>query len=59
MEIKNFYSYDTYSINWFQTIVRLIPGSYKNGPWRPLDGFFGPYLNEDTLEIISLIPLQE
>ena len=40
----------------FQTILRLIPGGYKNGPWRPLDGFFGPYLNEDTLEIISLIP---
>lgn len=43
----------------FQTIVRLIPGHYKNGPWRPLDGFFGPYLNEETLEIISLVPLQE
>lgn len=44
------------SVDNFQTILRLIPGSYKNGPWRPLDGFFGPYLNEDTLEIISLIP---
>lgn len=43
-------------IDKFQTILRLIPGGYKNGPWRPLDGFFGPYLNEETLEIISLVP---
>jgi hypothetical protein len=40
----------------FQTILRLIPGGYKNGPWKQLDGFFGPYLNEETLEIISLVP---
>jgi hypothetical protein len=50
---------ESYSVNCFQTIVRLIPGSYKNSPWRPLDGFFGPYLNEDTLEITTPIPLQE
>jgi len=40
----------------FQTILCLIPGRYRNGPWRPLDGFFGPYLNEETLELSSLIP---
>jgi len=40
----------------FQTILRLIPGSYKNGPWKQLDGFFGPYMNQETLEINSFIP---
>ena len=43
----------------FETIVRLIPGSYRNGPWRPLAGFFGPYLNEETLEITTIVPVLE
>ena len=43
----------------FETIVRLIPGSYRNGPWRPLSGFFGPYLNEETLEITTIVPILE
>lgn len=40
----------------FELIIRLIPGSYKNGSWRPLDGFFGPYFNEKTLEIYPHAP---
>jgi hypothetical protein len=35
----------------FESVIRCIPGSYKNGDWRPLDGFFGLYLNETTMEI--------
>jgi hypothetical protein len=35
----------------FESVIRAIPGSYKNGNWRPLDGFFGLYLNETTMEI--------
>lgn len=43
----------------FETIVRFIPGSYRNGSWRPLAGFFGPYLNEETLEITTIVPILE
>ena len=35
----------------FESVIRAIPGSYKNKNWRPLDGFFGLYLNETTMEI--------
>lgn len=39
----------------FESIIRCIPGSYINGHWKQLDGFFGAYFNEETIEI-SLIP---
>ena len=35
----------------FESIIRLIPGSYQNGDWRPMDGFFGLYFNENTMEV--------
>ena len=41
----------------FETIIRLIPGSYKNGSWRQLDGFFGMYFNETTMEVSEVPPL--
>ena len=34
-----------------ESVIRLIPGSYKNGDWRPMDGFFGLYVNPSTMEI--------
>jgi hypothetical protein len=34
----------------FESIIRLIPGSLK-GDWRPMDGFFGLYFNETTMEV--------
>ena len=40
----------------FETIIRLIPGSYKNGSWRQLDGFFGMYFNETTMELSEVPP---
>jgi len=39
--------------------LRLIPGSYKNGSWRQLDGFFGMYINEITMEVSELPPPHE
>ena len=38
-----------------ESIIRCIPGSYINGNWKQLDGFFGAYFNEETIEI-SLTP---
>lgn len=35
----------------FESVVTLIPGSYQNGPWKQLDGLFGMYFNEETLEL--------
>jgi len=35
----------------FESVIRLIPGSYKNGDWRQLDGFFGLYFNQTTMEV--------
>ena len=35
----------------FESVIRLIPGSYQNGDWRPMDGFFGLYFNETTMEV--------
>lgn len=35
----------------FDSVLRLIPGSYRNGPWRPLDGLLGMYYNEETAEL--------
>jgi hypothetical protein len=43
----------------FESIIRLIPGSYKNGSWRQLDGFFGMYFNETTMEVSELPPPHE
>jgi hypothetical protein len=40
----------------FETIIRLIPGSYKNGSWRQVDGFFGVYFNETTMEVSEVPP---
>jgi len=40
----------------FESIIRLIPGSYKNGNWRQLDGFFGMYFNETTMEVSEVPP---
>jgi len=36
----------------FETIIRLIPGSYKNGDWKQLDGFYGVYFNPVTKEVM-------
>lgn len=35
----------------FEQIIRLIPGSFQNGDWVALGGFFGMYFNKKTLEI--------
>jgi len=40
----------------FESVIRLIPGSYKNGDWRQLDGFFGMYFNETTMEVSEMPP---
>ena len=40
----------------FESVIRLIPGSYNNGSWRQLDGFFGMYFNEDTMEVSEMPP---
>jgi hypothetical protein len=40
----------------FESVIRLIPGSYKNGDWRQLDGFFGMYFNETTMEVSEVPP---
>jgi len=40
----------------FESVIRLIPGSYQNGDWRQLDGFFGMYYNETTMEVSEYPP---
>ena len=40
----------------FESIIRLIPGGYKNGDWKQLDGFFGMYFNETTMEVSEIPP---
>jgi hypothetical protein len=40
----------------FESVIRLIPGSYKNGDWKQLDGFFGMYFNESTMEVSEVPP---
>ena len=40
----------------FESIIRIIPGSYQNGDWRQLDGFFGMYFNEKTMEVSEDLP---
>ena len=41
----------TQAIKDFESIIRIIPGSFQNGDWRQLDGFFGMYFNETTMEV--------
>lgn len=36
----------------FESIIRLIPGSYQNSDWKQIDGFFGLYYNEKTMEFM-------
>ncbi len=40
----------------FESVIRLIPGSYQNGSWRQLGGFFGMYYNDTTSELSTLPP---
>ena len=40
----------------FESVVRLIPGSYQHGAWQQLGGFFGMYYNNDTYELSVLPP---
>ena len=40
----------------FEAVIRYIPGSYINGPWKQLDGFFGTYINEVTMELSTIPP---
>jgi hypothetical protein len=47
---------DTSAPKKVESIIRLIPGSYKNGDWRQLDGFFGMYFNETTMEVSEMPP---
>jgi len=39
-----------------ESIIRSVPGKYSNGLWTQLDGFFGMYLNEDTMELSAVPP---
>ena len=39
-----------------ESIIRSISGKYLNGHWTQLDGFFGMYLNEDTMELSAVPP---
>ena len=43
----------------FESVVRIIPGSYQNGDWRQLDGFFGMYYNEKTMEVSEYPPCSQ
>ena len=40
----------------FESIIRYIPGGYINGHWKQLDGFYGMYLNEQTMELSDIPP---
>ena len=40
----------------FESILRLIPGSYQNGDWCQLNGFFGAYFNKKTMDISPFAP---
>jgi hypothetical protein len=41
---------------YIESAIRLIPGSYKNGDWEQLDGFYGMYFNRKTLELSEFPP---
>lgn len=36
--------------------IRLIPGTYKNGKWRQIGGFFGLYINDEMKKIFTKRP---
>ena len=40
-----------------ESVIRLIPGGYKNVNWRQLDGFFGMYYNDVTNELSHVPPV--
>jgi hypothetical protein len=40
----------------FETVMRIVPGSYKNGGWKQLDGFYGVYYNEAKMELSGIPP---
>jgi hypothetical protein len=40
----------------FEEYVRLIPGSYKNGSWRQIGGFYGVYINDYTKKVLTYPP---
>lgn len=40
----------------FEAVMRLTPGEYRNGGWRPVCGFFGPYVHDETGELSMLAP---
>lgn len=54
--IVPFHRQSSHPLTQFEKIICLIPGSYRNGPWKPLDGFFGVYFNEETLELSHCAP---
>lgn len=41
-----------------ESIIRIVPGCYKNGSWIQLDGFFGMYFHEPTMELSELPPVK-
>jgi hypothetical protein len=43
----------------FESIIRYIPGGYKNGHWKQLNGFYGMYLHEQTMELSYIPPALE
>jgi hypothetical protein len=47
------------SLEKFEQIIRLMPGSFKNRDWVALDGFFGLYFNPSTYEVLDGPPLFE
>lgn len=44
------------SLSNLEAVIRLIPGGYKNGDWRQLNGIFGMYFNETTMEVSEVPP---
>jgi hypothetical protein len=50
-EGNNFRGYNEWVSRQFEAVVRVIPGSFQNDDWQQLDGFFGVYYNEKTMEI--------
>ena len=44
------------SLSNLEAVIRLIPGSYKNGDWKQLNGIFGMYFNETTMEVTQIPP---
>lgn len=44
------------SLSNLEAVIRLIPGGYNNGSWRQLNGIFGMYFNETTMELSEVPP---